>query len=862
MDTVYHESGLKDEKKVYGRESLVNAVNGTFGDGLSAASALESISAGPRKIPAVVRIDNNSSRLNADSRANSNASAASSHLDNQSEISYQGSKSPNFYLHTSFDQASHKKSVLSPTPSSPAFSKDYLPTRFDRFSQGDLPLKTIIVIEIVIDVLLTVVFIQFNVNMLTNYNLYHIVQFIIFVVFWVLILFWLNYKLHNILLAAYRLVVDLNVVKRNDKYYSGVEIPDIYMQDNEYPHVTIQVPVYKENLENTIKPTLLNCVREARRYMMETGAYCNIIVCDDGYNVVTDEERAARMSFYEEYKIAFTARPHPSKLPRRGRFKKAGNLNFSMNYSDPYLNPQNNETSKRVEELLTMGALFHGDIQYGSYVLLIDSDTRLPVAEPSDNGCIKKLAKEMTFDGEDVLYLQCFTGPYMSVKSSAEKAVFHHTCSIYNSILINTAMHGMAPLVGHNVLLSTDALTRCAELDPDNKNYKLYWAEDRISEDFDAMMRGCDKGYIGRYVASAGVFLEGVSFSYTSEYFKMSKFACGAAEMIYNPITQWYRKGILSSNLIGFARSKQVEWYNKFYILSYVLNYIALSSATIGMVYNLIFCEYIYETVPYATLPINLLYESLFLWCAIGGTLSFLFALRMGFEPWSYFKQLIRELLFMTCLYGSISVKCFTMCFFHLFSINVSFGSTSKDDQRVTLLQWIWLTAIESFVYLGLAACIVVRLLFFTTPDRFNFVLYFGCAPLMWQIFLFWAGPILFDILPGMIPCKGSNKTESPRYDADDKMFSDKYRTNIPNAKLVKNIKVGSSVKLGFNSRATSDASETIYTSRTYDQNTSIKSSVNSHSNSDSMDCPVSSVPSDKIRIATESGVSEDVHIV
>ena len=206
------------------------------------------------------------------------------------------------------------------------------------------------------------------------------------------------------------------------------------------------------------------------------------------------------------------------------------------------------------------------------------------------------------------------------------------------------------------------------------------------------------------------------------------------------------------------------------------------------------------------------------------------------------------------------------MCFFHLFSINVSFGSTSKDNQRVTLLQWIWLTAIESFVYLGLAACIVVRLLFFTSPEQFNFVLYFGCAPLMWQIFLFWAGPIFFDILPGMLPCQQRVDTKNPRYDPDDKMFADKYRTNIPNAKLVKSIKVGSSVKLGINSsRATSDASETIYTSRTYDRST--KESVSygqspSQSQSQSVSVTESSshlsVPSDNAKIVTTEKVAAE----
>ena len=670
------------------------------------------------------------------------------------------------------------------------FSKDFLPTRFDRHAVSDLPLRLMVLLELAVNLALLVVFVQASTDIYFS-SIFGIIQYAIIWFFFGLTIFWFNYKLHSLLFSVYRLFVDLDCTKRNSKYYSGLEIPDFYVQSEEYPHITIQIPVYKENLQNTIKPTLLHCCREADRYMDETGAYCNIIVCDDGYNLISENDRIERVSFYKDIGVGFTARPHPSLYPRRGRFKKAGNLNFSMNFHELLMmedgGPQ--ELARKRDKLLDLGTAYGGDVSYGQYIFLIDSDTRLPDIPIYENGCLKRLAKEMKFDGQDVLFIQCYTGPYMSVKTYSEKSIFNHTCSIYNSILVATAVQSMAPLVGHNAFLNMAALIECSNMD--ESGYKFFWAEDRISEDFDLMMRGCEKGYIGRYASHAGIFLEGVSFSYMTEYFKISKFACGAAELIYNPIADWYKCGVISSDLIGFIKSKKIEWYNKFIILAYILNFIALAAAHFGLLFNMFFCEFLVQVLPISLMPINLMWESLFIWTLFGGVTTYLFGLRLGFDKWVFFKQLLRETALLTCLYGSISVRFSIMSFTHLFKWNLSFGATVKDDEKVTLSDWVKSTPMETTIYSFYGALIAVKLLLFTPPDKVFFVVYFGCIPLMWTIFLFWAGPLFFDILIWK-----KDKTVSTSYMKDEMMFVDKYLTQLPNSPAYTNIKVGSSAKL------------------------------------------------------------------
>ena len=685
---------------------------------------------------------------------------------------------------------------------------DAIPSKYDRMYQTDIIIKylTFVIISFVVIIFLGTIG-------QTVYRLddaLSIFNFTFIIIFFLLDAWWLYYKLQHIVIGVYKLFMDLSIFKTNSKYYSGLEIPDSFFNNIVYPNITIQLPVYKEDLENTIKPTIISALIQSKRYSLETGSICNIIVCDDGFNIIDDIEREKRKDFYEKHNIGYTARPHPSKYKRIGRFKKAGNLNFSMNYSifsmnlhvnEKQFSPKNTNESKKssllseknlsldindiflndklyvkYNELLELGAKFSGNILYCDYIFLIDSDTRLPDFPEDKNGCLKRMVKDYLFDGRDkVLYMQCYTGPYLSIKSLSEKCVFHFTCHIYNGILVATALKSMAPLVGHNALLNFKLLDEIATIDNET-NFKYYWSEDRISEDFDCMMRGCEKGYIGRYCISAGIFLEGISFSYMTEYFKVSKFACGAAELTFNPISKWFVKGggFFSSDIIGFIYCKEIEWYNKLAILSYILNFIAIAQAHIAMFYNLLFFEQLFYLLPYPLLPVNLMIEGMIVWGLINTIINVLFAKRVNFNKYVVLKQQFRELFFTSSLYGSLSIRFSIMYLTHLLNLNISFGATQKDDEKVRLLDWIISTKYECGIYTFYLICIILRVFVFTVKSKIH-TFYFGCLPLFTSIFWYWFGPVIYDILPSK-----KNKTNTESYNNDEKMYDDKYSTQIP----------------------------------------------------------------------------------
>src|SRR5690606_13265701 len=119
------------------------------------------------------------------------------------------------------------------------------------------------------------------------------------------------------------------------------------------------------------------------------GGKGNIFVNDDGLQVVTEEERARRIAFYERTGISYVARPPDSVRKRRGLFKKASNMNYCLNVSAKVEQLMETATANNTP-MSVADALFQvwsseeynreflagGDIRIRDLILLVDADTR------------------------------------------------------------------------------------------------------------------------------------------------------------------------------------------------------------------------------------------------------------------------------------------------------------------------------------------------------------------------------------------------------------------------------------------------------------------------------------------------------
>lgn len=110
----------------------------------------------------------------------------------------------------------------------------------------------------------------------------------------------------------------------NSRYYSAM-LPRRLQggQGRTLPHITIQCPVYKEGLQSVIMPTVKSIKQAMSTYELQGGS-ANMFINDDGLQIIDEEERQARIDFYADNSIGWTARPkHGSEgFVRKGKFKK------------------------------------------------------------------------------------------------------------------------------------------------------------------------------------------------------------------------------------------------------------------------------------------------------------------------------------------------------------------------------------------------------------------------------------------------------------------------------------------------------------------------------------------------------------
>ena len=90
------------------------------------------------------------------------------------------------------------------------------------------------------------------------------------------------------------------------------------------PHVTIQCPVYKEGLDAVIAPTVRSIKAAISTYELQGGS-ANMFINDDGLQLLPETERDARIDFYADNSLGWTARPKhdpANGFQRKGKFKK------------------------------------------------------------------------------------------------------------------------------------------------------------------------------------------------------------------------------------------------------------------------------------------------------------------------------------------------------------------------------------------------------------------------------------------------------------------------------------------------------------------------------------------------------------
>ncbi|KAG9248649.1 glycosyl transferase family group 2-domain-containing protein [Calycina marina] len=474
----------------------------------------------------------------------------------------------------------------------------------------------------------------------------------------------------------------------NSKFYSARAPPRI--QSATLPHITIQCPVYKEGLSSVIAPTVKSIKQAISTYELQGGS-ANMFINDDGLQIIDEEERRARIEFYADHSIGWTARPkHGDNFVRKGKFKKASNMNFGLNIScmveeklqmiqRPVDWTQADEAQayeRCLKEALEDNgrAWADGNIRIGDYILLIDSDTRVPA------DCLLDACSEME-QSREVGIMQFSSGVMQVVNTYFENGITFFTNLIYSAIRYTVSNGDVAPFVGHNAILRWSAIQQVSYVDEDN--YEKFWSESHVSEDFDMSLRLQVNGYTIRLAAWAGEgFKEGVSLTVYDELARWEKYAYGCNELLFHPIRKWLWKGPFTPLFRSFLFSN-IRFTSKVTIISYIGTYYAIGAAWIMTTAN-------YFAIGWYNGYLDKYYvDSWKVWFSIiivfnglGNIALAVLRYRIGERSLLYalfenFKWTIMLAIFL----GGLSLHVSQALLAHMFEIDMTWGATSKEAE-------------------------------------------------------------------------------------------------------------------------------------------------------------------------------------
>jgi hypothetical protein len=430
-------------------------------------------------------------------------------------------------------------------------------------------------------VLLIQFYLIFSLINSTDNNYYKLIIFICIPLIIIITSFYIFYLINTI----YNIFVPKKWIEQDSETltFSKKNLTDKFLNDffnkNESNDIilTIQIPVYDELFDKVICKTLENLLNTCNNFNNRFDKKINMLICDDGLQSLNDvEEIENRINFYNKhYEISYIGR---QKNGRKGKFKKASNLNFSLNII--------NEIKTKKIDILSQEKNFlyklNENFELGKYILLFDSDSQINI------GIIQNLIYELMSSSNKICYLQCRTSSNLVCFNKWEKIISHFTNSIYEISFLYSASNGNpAPLVGHNCILNWKLITKILNKSNNIYNYEInkisdyieYWNENGVSEDFSLSLDLYIKGYYGKYIYFDYGFKEGVTLNIDDEIVKFSKYAFGVNEIMFYPINRWHIDGILSSRIIQFIMTKKIQFHIKLSILSYIGIYYSMATS-------------------------------------------------------------------------------------------------------------------------------------------------------------------------------------------------------------------------------------------------------------------------------------------
>ena len=308
-----------------------------------------------------------------------------------------------------------------------------------------------------------------------------------------------------------------------------------------------------------------------------------------------------RMLFYYHFDIGFVAR---STVDRRGKFKKASNLNSHLRLALGAQQRCSMEEDLPIAQALieeshnddgSRFVMFGNDVIIGDLICVNDADARMA------ESVISKTVPE--FLNDPTLGFTQHTTKTMNEQRG--ESYFTNMLTVYTDalyqgyFLLSSILGCHPPLVGHSIFLRTEAVNQCGRMRTLRKaqhwlksiglnflpvdqvgfanlqaqNRTEYWSENHVSEDFELMIHLYNLGFNGRYICIPDCeFQEGITRTFDEEAGRHRKFALGAHELVFNPFQDMLGKGVFTPLFKTFLQS-DIPSYYKIFLTAYLCSY-------------------------------------------------------------------------------------------------------------------------------------------------------------------------------------------------------------------------------------------------------------------------------------------------
>ncbi|KAF7543007.1 hypothetical protein G7Z17_g11092 [Cylindrodendrum hubeiense] len=537
--------------------------------------------------------------------------------------------------------------------------------------------------------------------------------------------------------SVFQLLLPAGMCLKNSKYHSAVRPNRKRYVNYELPHITVQMPVYKEGLRGVVVPTMVS-VMAAIQYYENQGGTASVFINDDGMQCIQPELAIARKQYYRENGIGYCARMPNMKTSksggflswfkrsppvdpevdnqdeselspqgranklgfvRKGKFKKASNMNYCLAFSNRVedelhrltelecgnrncsYEDLNDEDDDRLYEVALQNMLdadegqtwAEGNIRMGEIILIIDCDTRVPIDS------LLYGALEM-HESPEVAILQHGSGVMQVAHNIFENAITYFTNIVYTAIKYGVGTGDVAPFVGHNAFLRWKAIQSVSFVDPTDGITK-WWSDTHVSEDFDISLRVQMAGMVCRLATyHNGGFEEGVSLTVYDELNRWEKYAYGCNELVFHPLYQWIYKGPVTRLFLRFLWSN-MPVSSKVSIIAYIFTYYAIAAGILLTIVNYVLVGLFFWDLDHFYTPSWGIWVSLLV--VFNGVSSVSFSMtrhRLKEKSfWVTILETIKWLPFLILFFGGISINCAKALLCHAFSINIEWASTSKE---------------------------------------------------------------------------------------------------------------------------------------------------------------------------------------